>query len=113
MKRLVAATAAILLIACAGALDPLPLAITFKATPTTAAVGDTVTFVSDAQGNDMVAIVAEFGDGGTDGTQLPFARTAHDTYKHVYSATGTYTATVTVVQSDSAKKAAPVTVTIH
>lgn len=113
MKRFVAATAAIILTACAGPLEPLALAVTFKATPTTAAVGDTVTFVSDAQGNDMIAVVFEFGDGSADGTDLPFARTAHDTFKHVYAAAGTYTATVTVVQSDSAKKTAPATVTIH
>jgi hypothetical protein len=114
MKLLVAATAAVaLLAACAGPLEPLDLAITFTATPTTAAVGDTITLVSEMQGNNMIAIDAAFGDGSTDGSLLPYARTARNTFKHVYAAAGTYTASARVVQADSASKSATVTVTIH
>lgn len=114
MKLLAAATAAVVLLtACAGPLEPLDLGITLKATPTTAAVGDTVTFLSDAQGTNMIAVAIQYGDGQSEGLDLPFARTAHNTFKHVYAAVGAYTANVTVVQADSAAKTAPVTVTIH
>lgn len=114
MKLFRAVCAAVLLSACASdSIEPLPLSISVTATPATAAVGDSVTFVASSQGTSLVAVTADFGDGATDGFQIPFGRTARNTFKHAYSTAGSYTATFTIVQADSATKSATASVQIH
>jgi plastocyanin len=114
MKSLCAAFAAVLLCACAGdSVEPLALSITVTAAPTSVAVGDTVAFVADMQGTAITAVEAEYGDGTNEGADIPFARTARNTFKHVYQAAGSYTATFTVAQVDSTAKTATATVQVH
>jgi hypothetical protein len=114
MNRIRLALAAALLCACGGdSVEPLALSITLTATPASAAVGDTVTFVADAQGNALTALSADYGDGTSDGFQIPFARTARNSFKHVYATAGTFTATASVAQADSTTKSATATVQVH
>jgi hypothetical protein len=115
MNRLRAAIAAVLLSGCAASsLEPLPLSISVTATPTSAAVGDTITFVANMQGNGLIAVDGDYGDGtAPDGFDIPFGRTARNTFKHVYSTAGNFTATFTAAQTDSTAKSATVTVQIH
>jgi hypothetical protein len=113
MKRLRLAIACICLSACGGGtLETLPLAINVTAAPT-AAVGDTVSFVVNVQGSGVVGIDADFGDGTSDAVQIPFARTARNTFKHVYATAGGFSATFGVTQSDSVSKSATATVQVH
>jgi len=114
MKLFGLAVAAVLLGACGGGtLETLPLAITVTSAPATPAVGDSVSFVVNAQGSGVVGMDATFGDGTSDAVQIPFARTARNTFKHAYSTAGTFTASFRVSQADTATKSATVTVTVH
>jgi PKD repeat protein len=115
MKRLwiVGAAAAITLSACSPAtLDVIPLQISVDATPTSAAVGDTVTFVATVQGNSLLGVDADFGDGGTDRYGTSGARTGKVTFRHPFLARGTYTVKITVTDGDAATKAAMLDVQI-
>jgi hypothetical protein len=107
--------AAAFLVACAGnTLEPLALSISVTATPTSAAVGDTITFVTNAQGNALIAVDSDYGDGSAvDPVELPLARTAKNTFKHVYHAAGTFTATFTVAQVDSMARSTSATIQVH
>lgn len=114
MIRLRAAIAAVLLCACGGnTLGPLALSISLTTTPASPAVGDTVTFVANMQGVGVTAIDVDYGDGTPDGAAIPFARTARNTFKHVYHTAGTFSAAFTVTQADSTAKSATSTVQVH
>jgi hypothetical protein len=115
MNRLRAAVAAVLLCGCAASsLEPLSLSISVTATPTSAAVGDTITFVTNMQGDNLIAVEGDYGDGTSpDGFDIPFGRTARNTFKHVYTTTGSFTATFTAAQADSTARSTTATVQIH
>jgi len=114
MNRFRAAVAAALLCGCANStVEPLALSISVTATPTSAAIGDTVTFIASMQGNNLIAVVGDYGDGTTDGFDIPFGRTARNTFKHVYHTAGTFTATFTAAQADSSARSATAAVQIH
>lgn len=116
MKRILgvaAVAAAVVLSACLHTAGPLDLDLTATASPTSVAVGDTVTFVSDSQGDALLLIDIAYGDGATEAVDLPGARTAHNTFKHVYGAVGTYNAAISVVQADSAARSTAMTITVH
>ena len=113
MKRLLAVLSAVALVACVNtSAEPLALQISVSG-PGTAAVGDTVRFATEMQGNDLVGVTVDYGDQGTDGLALGFARTAKTTFKHVYTTAGTFTTTVVVVQADSLRQSATATVEVH
>lgn len=114
MNRLRAAIAAVLLCGCASStVEPLALSISVATTPASAAVGDTIAFVASMQGNGLIAVDADYGDGTNDGFDIPFGRTAKDTFKHVYHTAGTFTATFTAAQADSSARSTTATVQIH
>jgi hypothetical protein len=113
LARIAVVVAACALVGCLGStVEPLALQITVNA-PATAAVGDTVRFATEMQGNDLVGVVAEYGDDSTDALALGFSRTARTTFSHVYTTAGTFTTTFTVFQADSAQKAATATIEVH
>jgi len=114
MNRFRAAIAAALLCGCANSsVEPLALSISVTATPASAAVGDTVTFIATMQGTNLITVVGDYGDGTTDGFDIPFGRTARNTFKHVYHTTGSFTATFTAVQADSSARSTTTAVQIH
>lgn len=115
MNRLRAAIAAVLLCGCASSsVEPLALSISVTATPTSAAVGDTITFIADMQGNGLIAVDGDYGDGSApDGFDIPFGRTARNTFKHVYQKAGSFTATFTAAQADSSARSTTATIQIH
>lgn len=114
MKRFYAAFFAVALSACAGdSLDPLPLSVAVATSPVSPAAGETVTFVTMTQGTDVIAIQVDFGDGATDGSNLPFVRTAKNTFKHAYQSAGSYSATFIATQNDSTSKSVVATVEVH
>jgi hypothetical protein len=113
MKFVFAAFALVTLAACHDAIEPLSLGITASAQNPSAAVGDTVAFAVDAEGQNLTGLEADFGDGTTDAFDLSFARTAHVTFKHVYATAGNYTATFEVADVTEATKNATAAVQIH
>jgi hypothetical protein len=78
----------------AGCLDPIrpkpPLDVSITAAPVTSAVGATINFVVNAQGNELLQIQVLYGDGVTETTETGGATTARVERNHAYTAAGTY-----------------------
>lgn len=113
MKRLWIVGTAVVLSACSPAtLDVIPLQISVQASSPSASVGDTVTFVATVQGNSLLGLDADFGDGGTDRYVTAGARTGKVTFRHPFLARGAYTVKITVTDGDASIRAASVDVQI-
>ena len=93
------------------ALEPLPLEIGIAPSKTTAAIGETVSFVVTAQGGSLAAVSVSYGDTGVDQFVTGGSRTARVTFTHAYTAAGTYQVRATVTDVEAVEKHA--TVDIH
>ncbi len=87
-----------------GSLAPLPLDIHLQANKATAAPGETVSFVVNAQGGTLVGVEINYGDGSTDLFPTSGARTARVTFGHTYSTAGTYQVRATVTDAVAGTK---------
>lgn len=96
-----------------GDLDPLPLDITMTASKTTTVATDSISFVVNAQGNALLGIDADFGDGATAMQPTQGARTAKVTFRHAYTGVGTFQVTATVTDAVLGMKSASVSVQIQ
>lgn len=94
-------------------LEPLPLDVTIQASRATAAPGDTVTFVADAQGGTLLGLQVDYGDNNTDQYSTGGARTAKVTFRHAYQQRGTYTVRVVVTDAAAGQKEASVEVSVN
>jgi hypothetical protein len=113
MKRLLVVGAVVAASACGpAALEVIPLQISVQASQARAAVGDTLDFVATVQGNSLIGLAADFGDGGTDSYGTSGARTGKVTFRHPFLAPGTYTVKITVTDGDATQKAASIGVQI-
>jgi PKD repeat protein len=117
MKRTVL-TAFLGLILCAaacgdGSLDPLPLDITLGASRTTAAPGDVIEFVVNAQGGSLVGVVIDYGDDSDDQFGTGGARTARVPFSHAFSVAGVYQVRATVTDATAGNQTAEVEITIQ
>ena len=102
----IVATAAGLAMACGSSdLAPLPLDLTLTANKTTAAVGDTISFVANGQGGSLFGFEVTFGDNTTTLLDAHGARTIRATFKHVYNASGSYLVNVTLTDVQGSKDA--------
>lgn len=111
-RRLLAAVVVVAsLSACLEGTEPLPLDITIQK-PATISTVDSANFVVTAQGNSMVGIETNFGDGRVDAFPTGGARTATVTFRHRYSASGTYDVTATVTDAVLGQKTAAVQVVV-
>jgi plastocyanin len=100
--------------ACLDPIEPLALEVAVEANRTTAAPGDTITFAVDTQGGSLVGVKIEFGDAAGDVFVTSGARTAHITFRHAYTATGTFTVRATVTDSSPAdEKSATIEVRVQ
>ncbi|MGQ0641782.1 MAG: PKD domain-containing protein [Gemmatimonadaceae bacterium] len=93
-------------------LEPLPLEITIAANRTTAAPGDTITFVTDAQGGSLVGVEIDYGDTATDAFATGGARTARVTFRHAFQQRANYTVRVVVTDALAGQKEASVEVRV-
>lgn len=96
-----------------GSLDPLPLQISIQASRTTAALGDAIDFVVTAQGGDLLGVTIDYGDSNTDLFGTGGARTARITFRHAYSAPGTYQVRATVTDALAGQMEAGVEVRVQ
>jgi hypothetical protein len=94
-------------------IEPLPLDLTIEANRTTAAPGDTVTFVADAQGGSLIGIEINYGDDSSDLFSTAGARTAHVTFRHAYQQPATYTVRVIVTDASAGQKEATVEIRVN
>ncbi len=88
------------------ALAPLPFQITLEASTTSAAPGQTISFVITAQGSGLLGVEISYGDDAGDSFNTGGSRTAKLTFPHAYAGTGTYTVTVTVADGVEGTKTA-------
>lgn len=102
-----------LLIGCGSStVEPLPLDITVQASRATAAPGDSIDFVATVQGQDLLGVDVDFGDGSTDSRGTSGARTGKLTFRHAFTTRGAYTTKITVTDGAVGQKTASVVVQI-
>jgi plastocyanin len=100
--------------ACRQSTAPLvPLQVTLESSHLTVLAGDTVSFTVHATGNNLVGVVMDFGDSGSDQYAMGGALTARVTFKHAFEATGTFTVRATVTDAVSGQKEATVGVLVN
>jgi plastocyanin len=92
---------------------PVDLVVTLEASKMTAARGDSVTFVVNAAGNNLFGVVIDYGDSVGDQYASSGALTARVTFKHAYTAAGTYTVRATVTDAIVGEKEATVSVIVN
>jgi hypothetical protein len=96
-----------------GSLEPLPLDITLEANRTAAAPGQTIAFVVNAQGGNLVGIEIDYGDGVTGQRAASGARTARITFEHTYAVAGVYEVRATVTDAVAGTKDAVIEVRVQ
>ncbi|HEY5546264.1 MAG TPA: hypothetical protein VIK50_09435 [Gemmatimonadaceae bacterium] len=106
------------LIACASACrqstePPVSLQVTLESSQLTALAGDTVSFTVRATGNNLIGVVMDFGDSGSDQYAMGGALTARVTFKHAFETTGTFTVRATVTDAVAGQKEATVGVLVN
>ena len=94
-------------------LAPLPLDITLTASRTTAAPGDTISFVATIQGGSLLGLDADYGDSSTDQYGTAGARTGRVTFRHAYGSRGTFTTKITLTDATLGQKSASVEVHVN
>lgn len=101
-------------VACrASSLAPLPLLVTIEASRTTAAPGDTINFLVSAQGGSLIGLETVYGDGTGDLYGTSGARTGRVTFRHAFSARGTFTVRVTATDATAGQATATVDVRVN
>jgi predicted phage tail protein len=91
-----------------------PVTVSVEASQTTAAPNDSIRFVVKAEGDALLAVQADYGDGtGVDSYGTSGARTASVTFRHAYLAAGTYTVTATAIDAFAAQKTATVQIRVN
>ena len=102
------------LAACRQTTAPLvPLQVTLESSQLTAIPGDTITFTVRATGNNLVGVVMDFGDSGSDQYGMGGALTARVTFKHAFVTTGTFTVSAVVTDAVAGEKEATVGVLVN
>ncbi len=100
--------------ACSGeSLAPLPLDIEVEASRITASRGDSINFLVTAQGGQLIGIITAYGDGTEDQFATGGARTARVTFRHAFSAAGTYQVQATVTDAVLGQKDASIAVRVN
>lgn len=73
-----------------------PTEVVLTVTPTSAAVGDSITFRAEAQGSALAGVTLDFGDGTADTLMTQGPQTIGVTFGHRYAAAAEYEAVATV-----------------
>lgn len=103
---------------CGGAcgqstVEPLPLQITLESNRPTAAPGDTINFVVTAQGGTLLGVDIDFGDTNAGQYGTSGARTARVTFRHAYTARGTYQVHATITDGYVGQKEASLEIRVN
>ena len=94
-------------------LDASPLDVAIAANRTAAAPGDTISFVVNATGENLVGLAMDFGDTATDLYATSGARTARVTFKHAFAAKGAFTVRVTATDAVAGQKDASIEIRVN
>ena len=98
--------------ACLSTTDPLPLNVTIQK-PASISTADSATFVISAQGNSLIGIEIQYGDGQFAPYTTAGARTATVSFRHRYTLAGTYQVTATATDAVLGQKQATVQVSVQ
>jgi hypothetical protein len=103
----------LLLTACTTILDsPPPLSLSLEVDRATALVGEEFEFTYGAEGDNLVGLALDFGDGAVDSIPLYGARTAAGFRAHSYGAPGTFVVTAELTAPPQGFRTASVSVTV-
>ena len=114
MKHLAIAMALVATTACRQTTAPPDeVTVSLEVSPATAQRGDTVSFTVNAAGNNLVGVVVEFGD--SEGAQYATsgALTARVTFKHAYSAAGTFSVRAVVTDAIGGEREATKSIVVN
>ena len=75
--------------------------------------GAQVTFTVSAAGNNLVGVVMEYGDAGTDLYATGGARTARVTFRHAYDSAGTFTVRAIVTDATAGESEATTSIVVN
>ena len=75
--------------------------------------GDTVSFEVNATGNNLVGVIIDFGDDSTAQYATGGASSARVTFKHAYSAAGSFTVRASVTDAVSGVKEATALIVVN
>ena len=92
---------------------PGQLTVSLQANTTVVPRGDTVTFTVNAAGNNLFGAIIDYGDQTGDQYATGGALSARITFKHAYSAAGTYTVPATVTDAVAGEREATVAVVVN
>ena len=114
MKRLVLMLAIVGSVACRqSTAPPGEVTVSLEVVPASALRGDTVSFTVNAAGNNLVGIVVEFGDSEGDQYATSGALTARVTFKHAYSAVGTFSVRAIVTDAIGGEREATKSIVVN
>ena len=94
-------------------LEPLPLEITIEPSRSTAAPGETISFVVTAQGGTLLGFDIDYGDTFVEQYGTSGARKAKVTFRHAYTERGTYQMKAKVTDGMAGEKSAGVEIRIN
>lgn len=94
-------------------MDPLPLAVTITPSKSVTTPRDTITFRVTAQGGQLIGVQMDYADSSSDQFGTSGARTAEITFRHAYTAIGTYQVTATVTDGLAGQKKATTEVRVN
>jgi hypothetical protein len=101
-------------IACRQTTEPpTALSVRLEANIATVPRGDTVTFEVNATGNNLVGVIVDYGDSSSDQYAMGGALTARVTFKHVYSAAGSFTVRASVTDAVAGVKEATLAIVVN
>jgi PKD domain-containing protein len=87
-------------IACRQTVEPpTQISVSIQANTSVVTRGDTVTFTVNATGNNLFGVTIDYGDDTTDLYATGGALSARVTFKHAYSAAGSFTVRATVTDA--------------
>ena len=92
---------------------PVPIQLTLESSHVTARTGDTVTFIVNATGNNLVGVSVDYGDDVTDLYSTGGALTDLVTLKNAFSASGSFTVRAVVTDAIAGQKESSVGVVVN
>ena len=103
--------------ALAGCLDPIrpkpPLNVTISAAPLTVTVGQEVNFTINAQGNELLQVIALFGDDAQETVETGGATSARINLTHAYTEAGVFTVTGRAIDGVEGQRDATIQITVE
>jgi hypothetical protein len=92
--------------------DPLPLSASLEVDTASPRAGEPVRFIAEGTGEQLAAIILEFGDGGQDVQEFGGGRRASVQREWTYQEPGTYLASMEVVEFSGLRASAFVEIVV-